>query len=300
MLEELFGKAVELGRRLSELEREAFGELLEGAGKLWVPYEPRPADRELTVLGVDSGWNLRFYEGFYVYAMRAAAVDETEQVHHPSIELDIMAGDQSGLTPENRLKLIAENAEHYIADQASREADLVLVDGSLIARLESADPRRLKVGRAELAEYHSLVRSLRDKDNVVFVSKYSQDTSLLRGRLGDIYYISHGTSGPGYVLGPPQEKNYNNYGIRYGIRITTAYVRLAEHARPLKIEVPAPLDEERVRWIIDTLAPRSVKGYPYTLYLAHRTVAVHDQLMDALCEAAGLSALPEAREVLEL
>ncbi|MEM2270567.1 MAG: DNA double-strand break repair nuclease NurA [Nitrososphaerota archaeon] len=290
MLEELFSKAQALGERLARMGREDFLELLERARRLWVPYEPRPIDSEPDVLGVDSSWSIAYYDGFYVYALRAAAVDEAQEVHHPVVEFDLMPKDMGILTPEIAVKLIAENAEHYIAELASREADLVLVDGSLIARLTSAED--ILRGGPRYAEYLSLARSIMGRENVVFVSKYSQDSSLLNGDLGDIYYFRVATEERGYSLGPRV--------ARAGIPIATAYIRLADHMSPLKVEVPAELGEDHVRRLMDVLAPRSVRGYPYALILAHRTVVVSNRLMDMLCKTAGLTGLPHPREVLEV
>ncbi|MEM2234048.1 MAG: DNA double-strand break repair nuclease NurA [Nitrososphaerota archaeon] len=290
MLEELFRRAQALRERLAQADRRTLARALNRARKLWVPYEPRDAGEELRVLGVDSGWNVRLYEGFYVYALRAAAVDEAEQVRHSLVEFEAIAGEQDGLTPELWLKTRAEMAEHGIAAQASHEADLVLVDGSMIARLLSAS--LLLPSGSRNVEYLQRARALRGRENVLFIAKFSQGVALLGEELGDIYYLGTATSEPGYALVPPREV--------HDVRVSTAYVRLVEHARPLRIESPAPLDDERIRRIMDALAPRSVKGYPYALYLAHRTVYVGSDLMDMLCEAAGLSALPEAREVLEL
>ncbi|MEM2233170.1 MAG: DNA double-strand break repair nuclease NurA [Nitrososphaerota archaeon] len=293
MLEELFRKAVDLGRKLAEMERVRFTELLERARSVWREYAPAPPARDLNVMAVDSSWNIRLYEGFYVYALRAAAVDEAQEAHHPVIEFDLISRDSKGLTPENRVKLVAENAEHYVAEQASQEADLVLVDGSLIARLESAE--NMLRDKPAYPEYLSLARSLWGRDNVVFISKYSQDSSLLSGELGDIYYLKLATSEQGYALVPSHERCK-----RDDIPITTAYVRLVEHSSPLKVEIPATVGEDLIRWIIDALAPRSVKGYPYALYLAHRAVLISDRLMEMLCKAAGLVGLSSPREVLEI
>ena len=76
MLGELFKKADQLGERIALQDVARFGELLERARELWTEYDPRHDPRNRVVMGVDSGWNVRLYEGFYVYALRAAAVDE--------------------------------------------------------------------------------------------------------------------------------------------------------------------------------------------------------------------------------
>lgn len=120
MLEELVSKALALGERLAMLERDAHLKLLEQARRLGVPYTPRMMDEKLEVYGVDSGWNIRLYDGFYVYAEMAAAVNERQETCRHVIKFDLMSKDQGGLTPENAVKLAAENDEHYIAERASQ------------------------------------------------------------------------------------------------------------------------------------------------------------------------------------
>ncbi len=69
---------------------------LQGAARqgegLWTEYDPKPDTSDRMVMGVDSGWNVRLYEGFYVYALRAAAVDERQRVHEPVVEFDRIGG----------------------------------------------------------------------------------------------------------------------------------------------------------------------------------------------------------------
>jgi hypothetical protein len=80
-----------------------FKELLDKARRLWTEYDPKPDTSDRMVMGVDSGWNVRLYEGFYVYALRAAAVDERHRVHEPEVEFDRIGG-HPDLTPENYVK----------------------------------------------------------------------------------------------------------------------------------------------------------------------------------------------------
>jgi len=291
MLEELFRKAVQLGQMITAEDKVRFRELLDRARELWTEYDPKPDASDRTIMGVDSGWNVRLYEGFYVYALRAAAVDEHQRVHEPVAEFNRIGGAHSDLTPENYVKFQGEIAEHDVAYKVADEADYVLVDGSLVARLLNAS--NVLRDKSDLSEYLAFARALKGAKNVVFVAKYSRHRFLLQGELGDIYYIARSTKNPGYVLGQTYE--------HYGVPITPAYIRLAKHANPLAIEFPSwDVDEEDVRRIMDVLSSRSVMGYPYALYLAHRVVNVTDELMEQLCKAAGLTPFSEAREVLQL
>jgi NurA-like 5'-3' nuclease len=66
------------------------------------------------------------------------------------------------------------------------------------------------------------------------------------------------------------------------------------------VEVPAIIDSEYVKSVIDALYSTAVKGYPYALMIAHEMASVPNDLIDMLSEVAGLSVLPTAREVLEV
>jgi hypothetical protein len=292
LLLELFDKAAHLKNKVEEfrgLKTFSFQELVGRARGLWVGYRPKPADH--AVSAVDSGWNYRLYEGFYVYALKAAAVDDSMNILHPAAELDILAGDphDAFLVPELTLKYMAESYEHDIAFRASDSCDLVLVDGSLIARLEDIkrrDSPRLRT------EYFASAKPLNGLKNVAFVSKYSHDKSLLGGELGDIFYLNAASSEVGYTR--PHTIN------RDGWAFSIFYVRLSENANALHVEVPAAVDEGFARLFIDMLCGTAVRGYPYTLMAAHKAVNVPDSLMDMLCKAAGLTGLHTAREVLRV
>jgi hypothetical protein len=292
LLLELFDKAVHLKNKVEEfrgLKTFSFQELVGRARGLWVGYRPKPADH--AVLAVDSGWNYRLYEGFYVYALKAAAVDDSMNILHPATEVDILAGDphDAFLVPELTLKYMAESYEHDIALRASDNCDLVLVDGSLIARLEDIkrrDSPRLRT------EYFASAKPLNGLKNVAFVSKYSHDKSLLGGELGDIFYLNAASSEVGYTK--PFTINRDEWVF------SIFYVRLSENANTLHVEVPAAVDEGFARLFINMLCGTAVRGYPYTLMAAHKAVNVPDSLMDMLCKAAGLTGLHTAREVLRV
>lgn len=262
-------------------------ELFEKVKDSWIEYVP--GRENARVVAIDSGWNYRLYTGFYVYAMKAAGVDEAANMHYPMTEVDVLSGDpyNAGLTPDIFLKYRAEMHEHEIAYRVSGEADLALVDGSMMARLADVSNRAV---RELQVEYMAFVKPLMGNDRLAFISKYSQDKSLFEGALGDIYYINQATRSMGYV--GPQTITRN------GAEFSIFYARLSEHANALHVEVPAPIDESYIRWFIDVLHETAIAGYPFALRLAHKVVSLPDGLMDSLCRAAGLTGWMEAREVL--
>jgi len=290
MLEELFEKAVRLKAKIEEFERSDKGtvkDLLDRAREGWVNYTPNP--KEVKVLAIDSGWNYKLYTGFYVYAIKAAAVDAVMNIYHPIAEVDMLSGDpyDAGLTPDLFLKYQAEMHEHEIAYRVSEEADLVLVDGSLIARLMDVSKR---ISQRLQTEYMAYVKPLMGNSKLAFVSKYSHDKSLFGGVLGDVYYINHATREVGYTKPYVTE--------REGYEFSIFYARLSEHSNALHVEVPAVIEEDYVKWFIDTLHETAIAGYPYALRLAHKVASLPEQLMDSLCKTAGLTGWIEARGVL--
>ncbi|GBC71241.1 hypothetical protein HRbin02_01021 [Candidatus Calditenuaceae archaeon HR02] len=294
MLEELFEKAVRLKAKLEEFKRTdgagTVKEILDRARACYIEYSPKP--RRAGILAIDSGWNYRLYTGFYIYAMKAAAVDEAVNTYQSVTDVDMLSGDpyDAALSPDLFLKYQAEIHEHSIAYNVSEEEDpdLVLVDGSLIARLADISKR---ISKSLQTEYMAYVKPLMGNDKLAFVSKYSHDKSLFGGVLGDVYYINHATKGVGYTAPHVIEREDYKFSI--------FYVRLSEHSNALHIEVPAVVEEDSVKWFIDVLRERSIAGYPYALRLAHKTANLPDQLMDLICKTAGLTGWVEAREVLE-
>jgi hypothetical protein len=287
ILVELFEKAASLRWKMNtitELKNEEFREKVRKAKELWVDYKPEPLDA--IVWAVDSGWNYRLYPGFYVYALKAAAVDVGIKINHSVTEVDMLSGDpyNAMLLPELALKYIAEGYEHEIALRASDGSDLVLVDGSLIARLEDVmnrEQQRLKI------EYMTHLKPVIGAGNIAFISKYSHDRSLVGGSLGDIYYINMAAGEVGYTR--------PFIVTRHGWMFSVFYVRLSNDANALHVEVPSTIDEGFVKRFIDILSETAVHGYPYQLMVAHKVANLSNDLMDMLCKAAGLTGFQEAR-----
>jgi hypothetical protein len=292
MLEELFEKAAYLRLKLEELQKlkniKSFQENVDKIKDVWREYHPKEVSRA-KVIAIDSGWNYRLYAGFYVYAIKVAAVDESMNIYSPITDMDLLSGDpfDAGLTPENFLKYQAEIYEHEVAYKTRDEADLILVDGSLISRLTDVNKRASK---ALQTEYMAYVKPLVNRKKLLFISKYSHDKNLLGGILGDVYYINIATMKIGYTL--------PYYVDKYDMSFSVFYVRLSEYSNALHVEVPATIDEEYIQKFIDIIYEKTIDGYPYVLRLAHDMVELPSTLMDSLCKTAGLTGWIEVRGVL--
>ncbi len=290
-LKQLFECAKSLRDKLQKDESsEKYREWLNRAKDIWRPYKPKKL--ELEVAAVDSGWNYRTYCGFYLYAIRAMAVKQSSEIVTESI-VDVgilpMESKGAGISPELYMQGIAECYEHDLASRVSKFLDIVLVDGSILARLNMMyNLKKVRLFR----EYVVYVRPLRNAKNILFISKYSQDRSTIRGALGDVYYINKATRDVGYTEPIMHEKG--------GMLASVFYVRLSENSDALHVEVPAEINSEYVESVIDVLRSMAVKGYPYALMVAHEMASISNELIDMLSEVAGLSVLPTAREVLKV
>lgn len=290
-LKQLFERAELLRRKLQEEESsERFRGLLNRAKDVWKPYKPSRVEKK--VAAIDSGWNYRMYCGFYLYAIRAIAVTQSsEAVIEPITDVDIlpMEAEGSDISPELYIQGVAECYEHDLASKVSKFLDITLVDGSILARLNAMHTlNRVKLFK----EYAVYVKPLRNTKNILFVSKYSQDRSLVHGALGDVYYINRATKDVGFTEPIMFEKD--------GMTVSVFYARLSKDSDAIHVEVPAIVDSEYVKSVIDALYSTAVKGYPYALMVAHEMASLPNDLIDVLSEVAGLSVLPIAREVLEV
>ncbi|MEM0443263.1 MAG: DNA double-strand break repair nuclease NurA [Candidatus Caldarchaeum sp.] len=287
MLESLFSKAVSLGVRSRQvLDGDDAKRYLKEAEAAWNVYEPRAV--ESSVAAVDSGWNTLLYHGFFLYGLKAVAVDRGGNDVVPSVaEVELVARTE-GLLPQLYVEAVAESQEHRLAAESSANLDSTLVDGSLLARTVKAS--RLK-GLKMFNEYLANLRPLLDR-RIFFVSKYSQDNSMFKGLLGDVYYINKSTSETGYTQPAARELE------TVGSHVWVFYVRLAKNTPALHFESTQPVSASDIEGLMDALSTTSVKGYPAELLMAHQGAGFSYELMVMLAEVAGLAGFEQAREVL--
>ncbi|BBE42208.1 DNA double-strand break repair nuclease NurA [Conexivisphaera calida] len=294
MIGELMADAL---RRTGELRGHLGGrERLERAAALWI--EHRPAPREVRQAGIDSGWNMVQLQGFYLYAVDAVSVaPDSSYVAAPRHELgastmEVEIRGRMVQDPHLFLETRGMQFEGELAIESSRRVDMVLLDGSLMAR--AYDQRSKSIGAL-----HDVLPELRSMENAVFVAKRSQGNELVGGPLGDIYYFSRATVSAGFSAPCVSEG------------ITHFYARLEDGAECLRVEVPGRLDDAppcreasaegewtEVRRVLDGLAHGIVGGYPYVLILAHERAHVGDRDIRAIANVMGVSFLESGREVL--
>lgn len=278
---------------LSRLGLEGHRSVLDRARSNWVGVEPSPRDPPMrTLAGIDSSWNFLPYQGFYVYAVDAVTMCADGSCLVPplfKVNVDTLAvktGEGKWVnSPALALESIGMEFEFEQARAAIGKADLVLIDGSILARFYDRKSNKE-------SSYHEFAKELmrrreKDEGGVLFVSKTSYSNVTLDGGLGDMFYYNRVSSRPGFS---------KPYLDRSGV--TISYVRLADYSPCIRLEVPGEVKSEGVEELMRVLGESSVDGYPYVLRLAHERGKVSREEMEKLANLLGLNTEIGGREVL--
>ncbi len=263
-------------QKISKVRDSNFNSILKEAESRWIRYEPSPAT--CVTAGVDSSWNKRAYQGLNLYAIDAVAVSSTNDILASEYEDEIA---DSARNESLETKAMGMEAEVAQKAAATEKADIICIDGSIIARLN-------KTGSISAQE------SAKKYGDSLFIAKSSESRSQfasLGSRAGDIYYYSHASkTSPGFS-GP--EEIQTSYG-----RIFEVYARLRESTPVIRIEIPKNTEVEVVKGLLDGLAYRSVGGYPYCLKLAHNACKISNEDIDRIASIFRLRNENGARDAL--
>jgi hypothetical protein len=277
---------------LSRLDFGKHSSIIEKARANWVGMDsvtPGPGLVTRNLAGIDSSWNFLPYQGFYIYAVDAVTMLEDGSCLVPplfEVNIDTLAvkvGEGTWVSsPALALESIGMEYEFEQAKAAVGKADMILIDGSILARFYD---RR---GQKDSAYYEYAKELMKEKDgDVLFISKTSYSNVTLNGALGDMFYYNRVSSKPGYS---------QPYLDRSGVTIT--YARLTEYSPCLKLEAPGEIKNKEIQEMIEILREGSVDGYPYVLRLAHERGKVSHDEMEKLANLLGLNTELGGREVL--
>jgi hypothetical protein len=291
---------------------------------LWVSYKPshNAYMKRYSVAAIDSGFNYKEFRGYALYVQNTAWVivdAKGNEDYKGSVDIDLAS--TSNIEYELSLLSLAKEVDAMM--RLVTEADIVLVDGSIVAMFS-------KLRRATMESDHELLSS--KKINVdavlknllitlslyprkfVFLSKNSTAKDLLGFVKGDVYYFERYTDGvPGYTkpLNLAQSKHLsiaftakmfshtakNVTGMR--IHIYMSYVRLEPFSRVYRMEIVSSDDEPvepRIRSIIDVLSQHSFSGYPYPLVRADQLARVGNADVERIATVLGIAEDPYGRE----
>jgi NurA-like 5'-3' nuclease len=254
-------------------------DILEKAHELWEDYEPRMDSCEL--VGVDSSFNKHQFQGFHLYAIDAVCVRSNGNLVSKRYESKIRLIDQRQLEAKS-MRMEAE-----VAREAADKAELVLIDGSMLARFVLGHSLTIK----------SVVDLTNEHSNIVFVSKTSDTREIfdpMRSKVGDIYYFNRISSKAGYSKPHYVER----YEEKYEKGVSIVFARLSDYTPIIKLELLGKVGKTDVEKIIDRISFESVSGYPYVLKVAHNTALITDDDIERLVSIYGLKNEIGAREVL--
>ncbi len=258
--------------------------LFEKAKREWNELKIEPD--ECSLAGIDSSYNYIPYLGFYLYAVDSVSVDaEAKFVVEPKklVGLGKLVFEESSTLvhdPRYELQSLCLDFECELALNSSQRSDMVMIDGSVLARYYDRREKKSK----PLYEY---AKSLMSVENIVFIAKTSTSNTILGGNMGDIYYFNSITSKSGF-----SSITYDRAGI------TVFYARLSDFSPCLRFEVPGRLSERETIDVLRKVCCNVVGGYPYELLIAHQICKVGDKDMDDIASTLGLEIHTGGREII--
>ena len=188
--------------------------------------------------------------------------------------------------PEIDLSSMASKMEIDACDASVDQAELILMDGSLYSQFMTR--------QSTLSS--TLLKSMRKKENVIFLSKTSNTRMQfvdMDSTAGDIFYYNHATRKPGFsklFLDP----KYGSDRI-----IASIFARLSDSTPLIKLEfLGKDHSEDEIKSVLDKLHKNGVGGYPYVLKLAHNNCKISNSDLAKLVSLYGLKTEIGSREVL--
>ena len=270
---------------LSTIKFEEQESVLKRGKESWTEFDPE-ATEDHKLVGIDSSWNYIPYQGFYIYAVDAVSmVGDGASLVPPVFDvglstLTVKSGEEYVSSPELALESVGMEYEFDQVKKCLGKADWVLVDGSILARYY--DRKRQKEGA-----FYETAKELMNQAGLLFVSMKSYSNLALRGSLGDMFYFNRISAKAGFSR-PVVDRS----------GVTVSYVRLAEDAPCLKLEIPGTAVEDDVRKLMRLMRGTSVDGYPYVLRLAHERGKISRDEMRSVANLLGLEVEIGGRQVL--
>nr|WP_026090138.1 DNA double-strand break repair nuclease NurA [Nitrosopumilus sp. SJ] len=263
-------------KMLSILKGPKFEQILQKARENWVEFTP--VKEEAVTAGIDSSFNNTKFQGIELWATTAVSIKADGEI---LVDLH-----ESGLGSDTDLSRIASKMEIDACEKTIDQVDLVLMDGSLHSQFMTR----------QSALDAQVVRTMKKKDNVIFIAKTSntkKQFEKLGSLAGDIFYYNHVTKGPGFSK-LFVEKKYGTDKI-----ISSTFVRLSDSTPIIKLEfLGEQHDEKEIKLVINKLYKTSIGGYPYALKLAHNNCKISDKELAKMVSLLGLSNEIGSREVL--
>ncbi len=262
-------------------------EISKKARRMWNKFPNDTAIKNnYKLIGIDSSFNLIPYDGFYLYAITCVAVNNDGSLaSKPKCEISIDTLEykegNTRINPKIVLSSKCMELEYKMIKECINKDDLILVDGSLQARMYDMHTRKL-IG------FYEYSKDILGRDDIIFIAKRTDSRERLNGKLGDIYYFNHATQDAGYS----EPYSDDNNGI------TIVYARFADNLPCLKVEFTLRADDQMIIDRLLAIKNNSLSGYPYILKLAHDSCKISNDDMYKIATLLGIREV-KGREVLE-
>lgn len=337
MLPETLEIAVRNANRIkTAIDEKIAEERLKLIKELWIDFIPRAKSINICIAGIDSGYNYLEYRGYALYIANATWVGickGMEELGEQMIDVDIL----STTLIEKELDMLTTHMEIEAVEKASKLYDLVLVDGSILVRLNMLMKARGSHERYIISRKHPEVNPddlrlkilstlMRNEGKVIYIAKKSYARDLLGLSKGDIYYFERYTQNPGFShpilasefseiegegirflgFGPmimEVRKLLANQGLEPNFDAVVSYVRFDYGGRVYRLEIPIFTTQhidliEMVKNAIRNILPVCIQGYPYVLARVDSLVRVSNKDVERVAMIVGLYKEPTSREPL--
>ncbi len=235
---------------------------------------------------LNEGCNLVLCDGSLVSSIVFRSI-----VPYQSVEnIDLIISEVSALNSEKLVSkpILSKNYASLVLKNYGEKAKTAM------AKIEASE--MLTTYRRLLEEYGS---------RVVWVSKTSTGTELLKTFIPDITILQYLTRGTGYTrpiqisISRPRKWSFPVHDdFFHGYELTLFYTRFEERGLVYRVEVPGRVDEDWVEWFMDSVCQYCVEGYPYMLREADRIARVSRRDMETVMRVLGIVEARTGREAL--
>ena len=270
---------------LVKLQNAEAKKIIENAKNNWIEYTPKSI--ESNIVGVDSSQNQLKFQGHAIWAVKANAVDVNSKVLFEEHDYGHDAPSDVGKIFDS----IPPNLEYQVANNASPNADFVLIDGSLSSRFYM---------RQQKIPDKVIIETLKKCKNILYISKNSTSNETFSGELADIAYYTHATDSPGFSKLRIDDRFSRPESAWKIDKISYTFVRMPGTLGCFKLELyGTEHTDDEVKSILDKIKFNCVKGYPFVLKQAHNKCELNNRYMQRVKKILGMSGEFGAREILE-
>ncbi len=335
MLSSILEKAVRNAKAIrADIDERIAEERIRLIRDLWIGFIPKKESGDVCIAGIDSSYNYLEYRGYALYAANATWVGVCscrEEIGDQISDVGII----STTLIERELDLLTTHMELEAIEKAAKLYDLVLVDGSVLVRLNVLMKASRSHEKYAITQKYPEVNPdelrlrllsilMRNEGKVVFIAKKSYARDILGLSKGDIYYFERYTYVPGFShpilasefsevaghgvrflgFGPmilEVRKMLSSYGMEAAFDTIVTYVRFDYGSRVYRMEIPVFTIQseditEIVKRVIRRIVPICVQGYPYVLSRVDSLVRITNKDMERVAMVLGLYGEPTSRE----